>query len=101
MLYVVKTTTFRFFTSVRLFGELMLTFGGFSSAGIYDILAKLIRDLATISSDTDTNTDKVVMVGAEGDGTVSRFIDAYRHVSSTVGVSLVDETERDKAFRSS
>ena len=59
-----------------------------------------IRDLATISSDTDTYTDKVVAVGADGDGTVSRFYDAYRHVSNTMGVSLVDETDRDKAFRS-
>ena len=84
----------------------MLTFGGSSSAGIYDDLAKLICDLATISSDTDKRLvnqvlDDVVAVGADGDGTVNRFYDAYRHVSNTLGVSLADETDRDKAFRAS
>ena len=36
-----------------LFGELMLTFGGASSAGIYDDMAKLVKDLAILASGVD------------------------------------------------
>ena len=88
----------------RLFGELMLTFGGASSAGIYDDLAKLVLDLAMLASDTDKRMvnqvlDDVVAVGAEGDGSVNRFYEAYRSISSELGISLADESDRDKAFR--
>ena len=41
----------------RLFGELMLTFGGSSSAGIYDDIAKLVKQLATKKANVD---DRVV-----------------------------------------
>ena len=37
----------------RLFGELMLIFGGVSSAGIYDDLAKVVLDLAILQSGID------------------------------------------------
>ena len=90
----------------RLFGELMLTFGGASSAGIYDDIAKLVKDLAERASGVDRRLvnqilDDVVTCGTEGDGTVNTFYDAYRAVASKVGVSLADETDRDKAFRAS
>ena len=45
--------------------------------------------------------DDVVAVGSAGDGTVNAFYDAYRSVSDTVGVSLADESDPDKAFRAS
>ena len=82
----------------------MLTFGGASSAGIYDDLAKLIKDLAILASETDRRMvnqvlDDVVAVRAEGEGYVSRFHGAYRSICSKVRISLADESDRDKAFR--
>ena len=61
----------------------MLTFGGSSSAKIYDDTAKLKRDLATISSGIDRRLvnqvlDDVLAVGSAGDGTVNAFYKAYR-----------------------
>merc|ERR1711954_400660 len=90
----------------RLFGELVLTFGGASSAGIYDDLAKLILDLAVLKSKVSKTyinqvLDDVVACGTEGDGSVDRFYDAYRLICSEIGVSLADESDKDKAFRAS
>ena len=90
----------------RLFGELMLTFGCASSAGIYDDLAKLVRDLAIVDSGVDRRLvnqvlDDVVTVGTEGDGSVDRFYKAYRQICQEIGVSLADESDRDKAFSAS
>ena len=45
--------------------------------------------------------DDVVACGTEGDGSVDRFYDAYRHICSEIGVSLADESDKDKAFRAS
>ena len=74
----------------------MLTFGCASSAGIYDDLAKLVRDLAILASGADRRLinqvlDDVVAVGMEGDGSVDRFYKAYRNISREIGVSLADE----------
>ena len=90
----------------RLFGEVMLTFGGASSAGIYDDVAKLVKDLATVAAKADERLinqilDDVVGCGPEGDGSVERFYDSYRKISEEIGVSLADESDRDKAFRAS
>ena len=90
----------------RLFGELMLTFGGGSSAGIYDDTAKLVKDLAILASKTDPRMvnqvlDDVVACGSRGDKTVNNFYRTYREVAERVGVSLADETDVDKAFPAS
>ena len=84
----------------------MLTFGCASSAGIYDDLAKLVRDLAILASGADRRLinqvlDDVVAVGMEGDGSVDRFYKAYRNISGEIGVSLADESDKDKAFSAS
>ena len=84
----------------------MLTFGCASSAGIYDDLAKLVRDLAIVDSGVDRRLvnqvlDDVVTVGTEGDGSVDRFYKAYRQICQEIGVSLADESDRDKAFSAS
>ena len=88
----------------RLFGELMLTFGCSSSAGLYDDLAKLIMELATIAAKADDRLinqilDDVVGCSHKGDSMVEQFYDAYRAISEEVGVSLADEADPDKAFR--
>ena len=79
----------------KLFSEVMLTFGGGSSAGIYDDMAKLVKEISMKKSDTDPRMinqvlDDVVGCGAEGDGSVNKFYDAYREVAQFVGVSLAD-----------
>ena len=89
-----------------LFGELMLTFGGSSSAGIYDDIAKLVKQLATKKANVDDRVvnqilDDVVCCGPEGDGSVERFHDSYRAIAEEIGVSLADDSDKDKAFRSS
>ena len=37
----------------------------------------------------------------EGDGSVDRFYKAYRNISREIGVSLADESDKDKAFSAS
>ena len=87
----------------RLFGELMCTFGSRSSVGIYDDLAKVVKDLVTIEAGMDSRMvsqvlDDVVACGMEGDGSVDSFYRAYRRVGLELGVSLAEESDRDKAF---
>ena len=84
----------------------MLTFGGASSAEIYDDMAKIAKELATIKSNTDDRLinqilDDVVCCGPEGDGTVEQFYDSYREVAGEIGISLADDSDKDKAFRAS
>ena len=45
--------------------------------------------------------DDVVAVGSEGESTVNAFYNVYRSVSNTIGVSLADESDHDRAFRAS
>jgi hypothetical protein len=87
----------------RLFGEVMVTFGGVSSAGIFDDPAKVVLGLGIIKGGMDKRMvnqtlDDVVGCGTEGDGTVPRFYRAYREVAEELGVSLADESDVDKAF---
>ena len=84
----------------------MLTFGGASSAGIYDDVAKLVKEFAVKASSTDNRMinqilDDVICVGSAGDGTVGKFYDTYRQIAEELGVRLADESDKDKAFRSS
>ena len=62
-----------------MFGELMLTFRGVASAGIFDDGAKTMKELATIKSGVDPTLvtqvlDDVVACGAQGDGTVTKLV---------------------------
>ena len=45
--------------------------------------------------------DDVICVGSAGDGTVGKFYDTYRQIAEELGVRLADESDKDKAFRSS
>ena len=87
----------------RLFGEVMLVFGGVSSAGIYDDMAKVTKGLEILKSSMDKrmvnqHLDDTVGCVAEGDGSVPAFYNAYREVAEEVGVSLANEVDPDKAF---
>ena len=75
-------------------------FGCSSSAGLYDHLTKLLRELATIASGADDwlinqILDDVVGCSHEGDPMIKQFYDAYRAISEEVGVSLADKTDPD------
>ena len=90
----------------KYFDEVRLTFGCTSSAGIFDDLAKLVKEMAEklsgIKKDLVNQVlDDVVAVGSSGDGTVNRFYKAYRDISSEIGISLADESDIDKAFSAS
>ena len=84
----------------------MLTFGGGSSAGIYDDAAKLVKDLAAVlSSKNDKRMVNQVLedvvacgCGPQGDGSVNKFYDAYISFSTRLRVSLASESDVDKAF---
>ena len=87
----------------KFFGEVMLTFGCTSSAGIFDDFAKLVKDLAERKSGIDPCMvnqvlDDVVACGSEGDGSVRRFYKAFKDICEYIGVLLADETDPDKAF---
>ena len=88
------------------FGEVMMTFGCRSSAGIFDDGAKLVKKIAVLRSHMNKEMvnqvlDDVVACGAQGDGTVTNFYKCYRDVCNFIGVSLADEEDKDKAFSSS
>lgn len=87
----------------RYFVELMLIFGGISSAGIYDDLAKVILGLALLRSGCSArlvqqHLDDVVAVGHPGKETIHNFDKAYREVASEVGVVLAGRDDPDKSF---
>ena len=87
----------------KFFGEVRLTFGCTSSAGLFDDLAKLVKEMAQRVSGTKKELvnqvlDDVVAVGSQGDGTVTRFYKAYRKICTDIGISLADESDVDKAF---
>ena len=87
----------------RLFGELYCTFGAVSSAGIFDDLAKLVKELSILKGGMDKRMvsqvlDDVVACGPQGYGSVAKFYATYREVAEKLGVSLADESDPDKAF---
>ena len=68
----------------------MCTFGSKSSAGIFDDLAKVVKDLVCIKSRIDDRMvnqvlDDAVACDMEGDGSVFSFYKAYREI----GMKLV------------
>ena len=74
-----------------------------ASAGIFDDGAKTVLDLATLESKIDPSMvtqvlDDVVACGARGDGSVTKFEQAYRGIAARVGVSLADGSDPEKAF---
>ena len=88
----------------RLFGEVMCTFGGVSSAGMFDDIAKVVKRLAEMDSRIDKRMvnqvlDDVVGCGSQGDGSVSQFYTSYREIAKELGISIADESDVDKAFK--
>jgi hypothetical protein len=87
------------------FVELMLVFGGASSAGLYDRLAKTALDLIVRWSKFPVNMviqylDDVCAAAPQGCDSLIRFEKAYRDFAKDVGIQLAPDTDPDKAFSS-
>jgi hypothetical protein len=85
------------------FVELMLIFGGASSAGIYDRLAKTVLDFvlryARFSPDMAIQyLDDVCVAAPAGCTSLATFEAAYRAIAADVGVKLAPTTDPEKAF---
>lgn len=83
------------------FAELCLTFGGASSVGLFDRLAKVFMFIVTVLSETLPKhvrqiIDDVVACGTERQ--VRRFHKKYREVAEDCGVMLAPEDDPKKAF---
>ena len=83
------------------FAELCLTFGGASSVGLFDRLAKVFLFIATALSETLVKhvrqiIDDVVACGTQKQ--VQRFYRKYREVADDCGVLLAPENDPKKAF---
>ena len=87
----------------RIFFELCLVFGGKSSAGLYDQLAKLVLWIALVLAQFPEHLcvqhlDDVCAASPAGTKSVDIFYESYRDVCSKVGVELADPSDHDKAF---
>jgi hypothetical protein len=85
------------------FVELCLVFGGRSSAGIYDRLAKLVLKVVILFCNFPAEMvcqylDDVCAAGPSGCPLLARFEAAYREVANHLGVQLAPTTDPDKAF---
>ena len=86
------------------FAELCLTFGGSSSVGLYDRLAKVFLYMAIVLSDSMAKhvrqiIDDEVACGTKGE--VHRFYFKYREIALDCGVELAPEGDKMKAFSAS
>jgi len=85
------------------FVELMLVFGGASSAGLYDRLAKTVLDFVIRYSKFPPEMviqylDDVCAAAPKGCDSLAKFVDAYRKIAADVGVQLAPTTDPEKAF---
>ena len=87
----------------RYFFELCLVFGGGSSAGLYDRLAKLVLWIALEHSKFPhhlciQHLDDVCAASSRHSDSVDNFHATYVKVCDKIGVELADPTDPDKAF---
>jgi hypothetical protein len=85
------------------FVELMLIFGGASSAGLYDRLAKTVLDIVVRHAKFPPEMviqylDDACAAAPQGCDSLQRFERAFRDVAADVGVKLAPTTDPDKAF---
>jgi hypothetical protein len=88
------------------FIELMLIFGGASSAGLYDRLAKTVLDIVVRASKFPPKMviqylDDVCAAAPRGCSSLSKFVSVYREIAEEIGVQLAPLTDPDKAFNQS
>ena len=94
----------QFFTWLgKYFAELSLVFGGVSSAGIYDRVAKVVLHVAMQLSGMPPHLvcqylDDVVGISPAGSGQTQRFDKTYQQVCQAVGIELASRKDPDKCF---
>ena len=90
-----------FYWMGKYFAELCLTFGGSSSVGLFDRLAKVFRFIATKLSTILAKHVRQVIDDVVGCGTKEEVLDfykKYREVALDCGVLLASEDDPKKAF---
>lgn len=90
----------------KFFVEKCLVFGGASSAGIYDRLAKTVLDIVLRKSRFPRNMvcqhlDDVCAAAAEGSGMIEEFDAAYSEIAREIGVQLAPRDDPEKSFAKS
>ena len=85
----------------KYFAELCLTFGGSSSVGLFDRLAKVFRFIATKLSKIPAKQVRQIIDDVVGCGTKAEVLDfygKYKEVALDCGVILASEDDPKKAF---
>jgi hypothetical protein len=87
----------------RDFLELMLVFGGASSTGLYDRLAKTVQDFIVWYSKFPPEMviqclDNIFGAVPHRCDSLAKFKDAYREIDADLGVQLAPTTDPHKAF---
>ena len=85
----------------KFFAELCLIFGGISSVGLYDRLARVVlhialHDCSILRRQVARHLDDVVAAGSKEE--TREFYFKYKEVSTKLGVELADISDPDKAF---
>ena len=87
----------------RFFVETALTFGGCNSPTLYNMVAKLLIDLAALESGLDLRhscqqLDDNCVVATTGSLVLWKYLKSYRAIAEEIGVQLAPEDDPAKAF---
>ena len=87
----------------RFFLERCLTFGGVNSPTLYDMVAKLLINLAEIMSGMDPRhncqqLDDNCTACTRGSQKMRKYLECYRKIAKEIGVELASEDDPSKAF---
>ena len=87
----------------RFFVELALTFGGCNSPSLYNMLARLLIELAALESGMDTRhslqqLDDNCCTASVGSRIRWRYLKSYRGLADELGIRLAPEDDPAKAF---
>lgn len=87
----------------KIFFEKSLVFGGKSSPGIYDRVAKVVLYIATVLAVFPSHLiiqhlDDVCACAPEGCDMIDKFYETYHLTCQRLNIKLADPTDQDKAF---
>ena len=92
-----------FYWGGRYFGEIKLVFGTISSPNLYNNLAEIVKEGASMEAEIDKRQvgqqlDDVVAAAPKWTGEVQEFTQKYKGLCSDVGIRLAPCNDPDKAF---
>ena len=99
-----EDTNLQWFTWLGMgFKELCLIFGGASSAGIFDRLAKVVVHIVAHKSNFPTNRicqhlDDCCAAAPAGSGQLARFDSVFYQVAGKLGIKLAPRVDPEKSF---